>query len=229
MSLAIIPQGQNMLALAGQVADRHAAAGAFEDYRSRLAANTRTRQDVDLALFAQFLAEAGVQAGDLAQDVGAWRGVTWGLLAAFVKWQLGRGYAIGSVNCRLATVKSYARLAFQAGVIQHTDYALICTVKGYGHKDGRHIDQGRDVTRVGAKKAQPVPIAPEDACALKAQPDSPQGRRDAVIMCILLDHGLRVSELSALTVDCFNLKARVLQNTVGVAGLVLGEHLLVRR
>jgi integrase len=207
MSLALIPQSQNLLALAGQVADRHAAAGAFEDYRSRLARNTRTRQDVDLALFAQFLADAGVQAGDLATDVRAWHGVTWGILQAFVKWQLARGYAIGSVNCRLATVKSYARLAFQAGVISHQDYALITTVKGYGHKDGRHIDQGRDVTRVGAKKAQPVPISAEDARSLKAQPDGPQGRRDAVLLCILLDHGLRVSELSALTVDCFNLKA----------------------
>jgi integrase len=60
---------------------------------------------------------------------------------------------------------------------------------------------------VGAKKAQPVPIAAEDARALKAQPDSPQGRRDAVIMCILLDHGLRVSELAAVDVTAFNLKA----------------------
>ncbi|MEZ4617743.1 MAG: site-specific integrase [Caldilineaceae bacterium] len=37
--------------------------------------------------------------------------------------------------------------------------------------------------------------------------DTPQGRRDALLMCLLLDHGLRVGEVADLTVDAFNLKA----------------------
>jgi len=38
--------------------------------------------------------------------------------------------------------------------------------------------------------------------ALKDQPDSPQGRRDRFLVCLLLDHGLRVGEVAGLrTVD----------------------------
>jgi integrase len=38
---------------------------------------------------------------------------------------------------------------------------------------------------------------------LKQQPDTPQGRRDAFLMCLLLDHGLRVGEVAALSVSDF--------------------------
>ncbi|MEP0764062.1 MAG: tyrosine-type recombinase/integrase, partial [Chloroflexota bacterium] len=41
----------------------------------------------------------------------------------------------------------------------------------------------------------------------KAQPDTPQGRRDALLMCLLLDHGLRVGEVARLQMSDFDLKA----------------------
>lgn len=53
-------------------------------------------------------------ASDLARDPNAWRGVTWGLVEGFVKWQLRRGYSVGSVNVRLSTVKTYCKLALKA-------------------------------------------------------------------------------------------------------------------
>ena len=46
----------------------------------------------------------------------------------------------------------------------------------------------------------------EQAKALKEQPDTPQGRRDALLMCLLLDHGLRCGEAALLEVNDFNPK-----------------------
>ena len=39
------------------------------------------------------------------------------------------------------------------------------------------------------------------------QPDTPQGRRDALLMCLLLDHGLRVGEVARLQISDFDVKA----------------------
>ena len=66
----------------------------------------------DLVLFADFLYDVKVkQVGALNEDPQAWRGVTWGLVESFKVWQLQQGYAIGSINGRLSTVRTFARLA----------------------------------------------------------------------------------------------------------------------
>ena len=62
-------------------------------------------------------------------------------------------------------------------------------------------------TRKGHKKAEAVTIPQDIAEALKQQPNTPQGRRDALIMCLLIDHGLRVSEIAILTRKAFDMKA----------------------
>jgi hypothetical protein len=92
------------LSEAGRAANAAAARHTFDDYRSRKAANTLRRQDAGLALFARYLADVGVTVGDLSHDPEAWRGITWGLVESFVKWQLHQGYSVGSVNVRLSTV-----------------------------------------------------------------------------------------------------------------------------
>jgi hypothetical protein len=153
------------LALAGRAANEAAAAHVFEDYRSRKAANTLRRQDAGLELFAVFLRMAGVGIGDLAHDPNAWRGVTWGLVEAFVKWQLQQGYSVSTCNVRLSTVKTYARLAMKAGTLDPTEYALIRAVSGYSRKEGKRIDEARtetgQETRLGNKKAEPKSLTRE--------------------------------------------------------------------
>ena len=177
----------------------------FSDYRARKAANTLRQQDGGLALFADFLWAAGIPnpptARDLAGAPTAWAGVTWGLVSKFRDWLLTRGYAIGSVNLHLTTLRTYAGLAMQAGVIPAGECAAIRAVRGYGRTEGKHVDSARTPTRKGAKKAQPVSLTPEQAARLKAQPDTPQGRRDALLLCLLLDHGLRVGEVAGLAVQ----------------------------
>lgn len=215
MTNAIIPQPElNTLAQAGQVANDFAARNVFTDYQSRKAANTLRRQATDLALFAQYLKDANLQLGDFASDPQAWSGVTWGLVEGFARWQLAAGYAVASVNVRLATVKSYARLAMKAGTLNATEYALISTVKGYSHKETRRVDEKRQAadvaTRKGAKKAEAVSISQEQAARLLSQPETPQGRRDGLLMALLLEHGLRVGEVAPLAVTDFDLKTGIL-------------------
>lgn len=189
----------------GEQANQAAARSRFADYRIRRAEQTLRRQDADLLLFREFLERVKVRTGNLSHDPGAWRVITWGLVEAFIKWQLQTGYAIPSINVRLSSVKTYARLAMQVGTLTPQEYALIRAVQGYTYREQARIDQRRPIKRIGLKKAEPVKITPEQAAALKQQPDTPQGRRDTLLMCLLLDHGLRVGEVAALSVRDFDM------------------------
>lgn len=209
---AIMPAGHHESALVavGKVADHHAAGATFADYISRKAKNTSKAQRFDLAVFAAYLTAVGVRvdAHQLQTTPGAWHGMTWGIVEGFVKWQLQAGAAVASINRRLSTVKVYAKLASRAGAISAQDLALIKTVAGYGQKEAKRINEGRLITRVGHKKADHVRITEDQATRLKAQPLAiPQGRRDAVLLALLLDHGLRAGEVAALTVANIDLKA----------------------
>ena len=202
---------QTPLERAGRTANGYAARSIFSDYRARKADQTLRRQDGDLALFAEYLADAGIpdapSGKDLAGQAEPWRGVTWGLVEGWARWQLARGYAVASVNVRLSTVRTYAELAAKADALLPLELGLIRSVKGYSRKEGKRLDDRRAVARVGGKKADPVTLTPAQAQRLKRQPNTPQGRRDAVLMCILLDHGLRASELAGLAVTDIDLAA----------------------
>lgn len=230
--LIVLPSGdddsdpqQVALALAGQAANRYAARGVFVDYLSRKATNTIRRQAADLGRFADYLNQVGEavgfqvgtalaefaeavarfpEGGELSGDV--WRGVTWGLVEGFRNWMVAQGDAVGSINVRLSTIKTYTKLATKAGVLAPEENALIRTVTGYSHKESRRVDERRPVSRRGQKKAAAVHISIEQAKELKDQPDTPQGRRDALMLCLLLEHGLRVGEIARLSVTDFDLR-----------------------
>lgn len=202
--------------IVADTADVFARSGVFADYATRRAANTLRRQKADLALFAEYLAairfyeRASAHKADALQtDAAEWANITYGVVAGFVRWQLQQGYAIASINVRLSTVKQYAKLAFQAGTLSADQHALIRTVTGYQYKEQGRVDEKRAKdglpTRKGSKKAQSVSLTPAQAKALKQQPDTPQGRRDALLMCLLLDHGLRCGEIATLDVNAVNL------------------------
>ena len=222
-----IDTSANMQA-AGQAANQVAAEHTFKDYLSRRSGNTIKAQGFDLAVFAEYLkaAKVIVAAEQLQTAPGAWQGMTWGLVQGFVKWQLQQGHATASINRRLSTVKTYAKLAAQADAITANELALIQTVKGYGGKEAKRINEKRQEegqkTRkhrknykgsgTGYKKADHVSITDDQASALRAQPlDTPQGRRDAVLMTLLLDHGLRAGEVAALTVADVDLHSGVMR------------------
>lgn len=196
----------------GQLANSYASQNVFSDYHERIAANTKRRQKDDLLLFAQYLNLAGMATvGErLYSDVETWQGITFGLVDGFVRWMLTKGYAVDSINVRLSTVKVYCKLSAKAGMIDASEYALIKLVTGYRHKEKRNVDLNREVTRVGDKKAEAIVLSKAQADALKSQPDTAQGRRDALLMCLLLEHGLRCGEVEALTVQSINLDEETL-------------------
>lgn len=203
----------SILERAGQAANQAAAAHVFCEYQNRKSENTLRRHAGDLAKFADFLEDVGAAvSGDLMQDPDTWRGITWGLVTAFLNWQLKAGYAVGTINGRLSTVKVYAKLATQAGVLETGELALIQTVKGFEHKERKHINDKRKAagldTRKGNKKAQAVSLTPAQAEQLLDQDTTTdQGRRDRLLLAIMLRLGLRVSEVAALQVADFDLQA----------------------
>jgi integrase len=221
---SMIPLPENrQLVIAGQAANEAAARDTFEGYRSRKAYNTLRRQDGDLQLFTDYLTAAGVPANDLSLNPAAWRGVTWGLVEGFIKWQLSQGYAVDSINVRLSTVKQYSQLALKAGILTPAEYAMIHVIKGYSHKEKPNIDgtrqaQGIDTRRTtkartdhkSTKKAAPIFLTKEQREALVSHDGSEQGKRDALIMLLMLEHGLRVGEVSGLQVSDFDLSAGTL-------------------
>jgi site-specific recombinase XerD len=180
----------------------------LSDYQAHKSVQTLRRQRADIALFEQFLASAGHTAEGIVYDLAAWHFVTWGLVEAFNRWQLTQGYATGSINVRLATIKVYVQLAAKAGYIPHQAFALTKTVQGYHQSDARNVDEKRVQTRrLDAKKAAPVSLSPVHAALLKKQPETPRGRRDALLMCLLLDHGLHVGEVVDLDVSSVNIQS----------------------
>jgi integrase len=146
----------------------------------------------------------------LATDPNAWQPITWGLVDAFQKWQLQQGYAVSSVNVRISTIKTYAGLALKAGTLSKVEWAMIRAIRGYRGSESKHVDEQRAEielpTRLSNKKADPVFLTKKQITKLKEQPDTPQGRRDRLLICLMLDLGLRVGEVASLTVKDFDLE-----------------------
>ena len=220
------PRGQTPLELAGQIANRAAGQNIFQRYLSQKSANTIKRHARDLELFAEYLLEARIpleNGADYQTNPTAWHGVTWGIVEGFVQWLLQEGYAVSSVNARLSTVRTYAQMAVKAGAVDRQEGMLIQSVKGYSRQGGLNVDEQRGQTRIeevtyaykpegkrrsvvvtrrSTKKRKPTLLNEEQATALKqVQNESPQAWRDALLMCLLLDHGLRASEVALLKVS----------------------------
>jgi len=216
------------MAAAGAKFDDFARGNVFERWRMETAKNTLRRKAAACDKYAEyidFIGEKTEQAairqealriaafGEALRDSNAeldasvWCSLTFGLVEGFQGWLLNQGYSIGTVNNRISTIRSFAELAFTAGCLDHETYLMISSVKGIGRKGAQRIDETRKErgvdTRVGAKKARAVEFSPKEAVGLIEMLDgtSGQGRRDRVILALLLEHGMRVSEIAALQAD----------------------------
>ena len=191
----------------GAMANIAASGFIFTDYTSRKSAATVKAHGFALALFAEYLESKGAAVGDLQTTAEAWAGITWGLVEGFKAWQLGQGFAIASINNRLSAVKTYAKLAFKAGQLAEGEYLKIQAVTGYSVKEAGRVDSKRAANRQGKKKAAHTRLTLSKARELKKQDmATPQGRRDAVLIVLLLEHGLRVGELAGLQVGDIDLQ-----------------------
>lgn len=194
-----------------QAADTFASQSRFERSLAGKSENTRIAYKADLATWKAYLAGAGldVREYDYYSNPECWQGVTYGVVVAYVEWMKTQGFAIASINRKLSCVRAFCEMAAQAGVLSGEALAMIQTVKTIRRGQGLEIDRQREQKRIdrpNAKKSKSVELTVDQAKALKDQSDTPQGRRDVLLMCLLLDHGLRAGEVVALTLNNFNLK-----------------------
>lgn len=193
----------------GQLANQAAESAIFDLYNQGLSQNTQESQVDALAMFAAYLADKGWRTTGprLSTDPAAWRGATWGLVEGFKQWMLAQGYAVGTINHRLSTVRTYAGLAAKARAITSDEAALIASVGNIGSAAGQNIDDRREQTRIGAKKADFITLTRDEVDALLDQPPTPRGRRDAALVAMLYFFGCRAGEAAGLQVSDVNLQA----------------------
>ncbi|WP_420627990.1 tyrosine-type recombinase/integrase [Candidatus Leptofilum sp.] len=226
----IRPFPNTSLETAGQLANQVAGHAIYNRYLSQKSANTLKRHARDLELFAEYLLDVGIMpehGADFQTNPKAWLGVTWGIVEGFIAWQLQEGYAVTTVNARLSTVKVYAQMAVKAGTVPREEGMLIQSVKGFSRSGAANVDAKRPQTRIkdvtytykpdgqkqtvvvsrrNTKKRHPVLLTRQDAHLLRqVRNDSPQAVRDALLVSLLLDHGLRASELALLKASDINL------------------------
>src|SRR5258708_3216131 len=97
---AIIQMPGASLADVSVLAEEFSKATRLTRYQEGLRDETIRRQKTDLQTFARFLASIGTSPGDFYNDLSAWRGISAGLLEAFIEWQKLQGYAICSPHRR---------------------------------------------------------------------------------------------------------------------------------
>lgn len=210
---------QDDMEKAGQVANLYATSNVWQVYHQEITENTRKRQMNDLAAYCEYLNAMGIERSveEMYSSPATWKGTTYGLLSGFVEWSLQKGYAIGTINVRLATLRKYCILAGPtpegAGVLDRETLLLIQTVKGISGKKARNRDREREITRVSPKKSAPTDITIAQALALK-KATTPKARgtetRDAALMGLLVEHALRCGEIAELNIEQFNIRAGTL-------------------
>src|SRR5450759_4935429 len=114
---AIVRQPITDLADVSALAEQFSKATRLTRYQEGLRDETIRRQRTDLLTFARFLASVGARPGDFYNDLSSWCEIRAGLLEAFIEWQKLQGYAIGTINSGLATVKAYCHLAYDTGIL----------------------------------------------------------------------------------------------------------------
>lgn len=202
---------------AGEAANMAASKNAWEVYHSEITKNTKLRQLNDLASYSAYLYQARIarSVDELYHNPRAWAGTSYGLLEGYKTWAMAQGYAIGTINVRLATLHKYCELAGPNGMQEIDAETLqgIQAVKGIAGKkahnrDSERIEQGIP-TRKGYKKAQATPLTTSQALALKkTTTPRPRGTqlRDAALMGLMIENALRCGEVAGLMIENVSLR-----------------------
>lgn len=174
----------------------------FAEYRAKLAPQTVRRIDADMRLFANYLHEAhDLEPVNLSSHPLAWSLITGDQVNGFAQWQLEQGYTQSTSNIRLSTVRSFAKLASQSGLLSQKELSQIRKVNITKRKAQRTESKLPSSYRRGTKKAAPIKLTMDQVQMLMRQPlETAQGSRDGLLLSLLLEHGLRVNELASLKI-----------------------------
>ena len=189
-------------------ANSYVAYNAFTSYQGKKSANTNRRHRAELETLREFVQTSGATLPEniFFTNPESWEIITSGIVESFMQWLLKNGYEVRTINVRLSTIKVYAQLAFKAGTIDNIQRLMIKDIKGFTARERANINDKRDKTRIGNKKESPTTLRKMQVLTLKdVAGKKPSDLRDAVLMHIFLNHGLRVSEVELLKVNCIDI------------------------
>lgn len=168
--------------------------------------------------FADFLATNPMKkmpkADDLLNSLDTWQSVTPGMIEGFKWWMIEQRYRANTINNRLGYIKRLARSAFDAGHISAKHRIGIEDIEDVSPQHGHNIERRRismGLGGVSTRKTAYNPISADQCNTLKTNhPDTVQGRRDRVMMCMFLADGLKIVDATQLTVG--DLETRILSD-----------------
>lgn len=182
-----------------------AAESAFAAHFATVAPATEASHRDALKRFCAFTAEQGVKLDPVRMHTtpSLWQGVTGDLLSAFQGELMEAGYAPRTINRMVSHLRVYLRLCAQAGVISQDDYLRAQHAKAIRKRGAEQLRAARvaagDAPRLGRAKEIHANITEAQAAVLlNEHPGTPRGRRNRLLMHLLLHHGLRESEAAAL-------------------------------
>ena len=166
--------------------------------------SSQTRYLHELRSFGEYIGHGNMQTVD------QWEGVTAEALKLYHAHLL---YEVGmrttTANQILYIIKKFSRIAYDAGAISIDELTRIEHVKGLTASKSENVDAGRQT----AGKATAISdrhnvngnvthLTKKQVNLLKfGHGEDLAGRRDALLFCLLLDFGLRISDAVALMVD----------------------------
>lgn len=178
----------------------------FAAHNQKLSFRSVKTYESYLRKFSDFLVGSGRKnvpdADELYSSPAAWHGITADIIRSFRDHLIGCAYSPATVTGAIHIVRKYARLAASVGVVSAEESSKIglirCAVHDteYQASDKRQ-QEGRNIKR---KHSEMIALTSEQCGKLKAHCDldTPQGRRDFLIICLLLDHAMRAGEVEML-------------------------------
>ena len=188
--------------------------------------STITRHLHELRNFGAFLAENRGTDADSMQQPGHWKNVTASDIEAYKAYlTYVRGLRTTTISQIIYIIKSYARLAYDAGTISIEELTKIEHIKGISGSEAVHIDEHRQKTAERDRHnvgGQVTTLTKKQVNLLKfGHPETLQGKRNALLFTILLDHGMRISDVIALTMGNIDMENRMIHVTTKKTGVSL--------
>jgi len=178
---------------------------ALDEYLASLAKSSRRSRLFALKIVSKYFASRGVvvSADELSHNFEIWVHLDSSFVLALYEWMMENGYAVNTAQVVKSFIFAQLKLLYQCGMITHDKLGSIYILT----KTGR-LSDGKKPKWYGRKGI----LSDEQAHRLKNDHDTStvHGRRDKALMHILLDHGLRRSEVVGLDLDNFDMTKGVM-------------------
>jgi integrase len=173
----------------------------FTRYRCEKRQSTLEDQLLDLETFATFSISSGLVpqqlssrsdllAQQLDTQASAWIWIDAEIIQAFQAWQAKEGFAPGTINRRLSTLKARIRAVAEDQLIDASIAEAIRKIRGIPKAKIPDFNQKRNVSRLTTQKMESINISDAVVDELFAQQDTPIGRRDRVMIGFMLFQGI---------------------------------------